>query len=108
MFPANHRVLKYYSLCMIVCQKNVDYDNHLKIPFGTYVLSNNEPNPMNTNVPRQLEFIYMRATDSTQGDHKLLHLYTNSVITRNCVTSAPITPIIINQVQPIFLYGSYA
>ena len=101
MFPANHRVSKYYSLCMIVCQKNVDYDNHLKIPFGTYVLSNNEPNPMNTNVPRRLEFIYLQATDSSQGGHKLLHLYTNSVITRNCVTSDPITPAIINQVQTI-------
>ena len=43
----------------------------------------------------------MQATDSAQGGHKLLHLQTKSIITRNRVIPAPITPIIINQVHSI-------
>ena len=33
--------------------------------------------------------------------HEILHMQTNPVITRNCVTPAPITPTIINQVHYI-------
>ena len=64
MFPEKHRVSKYYSLRMIVCQENVDYENHLKIPFGAYVLANNEPKPTKTNAPRHLDCVYLRAIDS--------------------------------------------
>ena len=101
MFPEKHEVSKYYSPLMIVCQENVDYEKHLKITFGTHVLANNEPKPTNTNASRRLDCIYLRSTDSAQGDHDLLHLQTNSIITRNCVTPAPITPMNINQVHSI-------
>ena len=86
---------------MIVCQENVDYGNHIKIPFGTYVLANNKPKSTNTNSPRRLDCIYLQAKDITQGGHKILHLQNNSVIMRNHVTPAPITPMIINQVKSI-------
>ena len=59
---------------MIVYQENLDYEKHLKIPFGTYVLANNEPNPTNMNAPMCLYFIYLWAEDSTQGGHEHLHL----------------------------------
>ena len=101
MFLAKHGVSKYYSPRMIVCQENMDYKNHLKINFGTYVLANNEPNPTNTNATRRLDCIYRRVTYSAQGGHGLLHLQTNSVITRNCVTPALITHTIINQLHYI-------
>ena len=52
----------------------MDYEKHLKIPFGTYVLANNEPNPTNMNAPMCLYFIYLWAEDSTQGGHEHLHL----------------------------------
>ena len=48
-------VPKYYSPRLIVCQENVDYENHLKIIFGTYVLAKNEPKPTNTNALRHLD-----------------------------------------------------
>ena len=101
MFLAKHRVLKYYSLRVIVFQENVDYEKHLKITFGTYVLANNEPKTTNMNAPRCLDCIYLQATDSAQGVHNLLHLQTNSVIMRNRVTPSLITPTIINQVHYI-------
>ena len=77
----------------------MDYERHLKISFGTYVLSNNDKKITNTNAPRRLDCIYLRATYSSQGGHELLHLQTNSVITRNRVIPAPITPTNINQVH---------
>ena len=86
---------------MIVCQENMDYKNHLKINFGTYVLANNEPNPTNTNAARRLDCIYRRVTYSAQGGHELLHLQTNSTIACNRVTLTLITPMIINQVHSI-------
>ena len=82
---------------MIVCQENIDYEKHRKLPFCTYVLGNNEPKTTHKNAPRILDCIYLRATDSAQGYHNLRHLQTNSVITRNRVTRALITPTIINQ-----------
>ena len=79
----------------------MDYEKHLKIPFGTYVLANNKPKSTNTNSPRRLDCIYLQAKDIAQGGHKILHLQNNSVIMRNHVTPAPITPTIINQVYSI-------
>ena len=59
MFLAKHGVYKYYIPSMIVCQEDVGYENHLKIPFGDYVLANKEPNPTNMNAPRSLDCIYL-------------------------------------------------
>ena len=101
IFPGKHGVSKYYSLHMIVFQENLDCEKHLRIPFITYVLANNEPKPMITNRTRRLYCIYLQATDSAQGVHELLQLQNNSVITRNLVTPAPITPTIINQLHSI-------
>ena len=101
IFPAKHGVSKYYSPHMTVCQENVDYEKHLKIPFLNYLLANNEPKPTNTNGPRLLDCIYMQATDIAQGGHDLLNFQTNSVITHNHVTPALITPTIINQLHSI-------
>ena len=101
MFPEKHGVLKYYSPRMIVCQGNVYYEKYLKFPFGTYVLASNYPKPTNKNEPRRLDCIYLQATDSAKGVHEFLHLQTNSVVTRNRVTPAPITPTNINQVHSI-------
>ena len=74
IFPEKHGVSKYYSWRMIVCHKNMNYEEHLKIVFGTYVLAKNEPKPINKNKPRRFDWIYLQDTDITQGVHKILHL----------------------------------
>ena len=79
----------------------MDYEKHLKVPFSTYLFANNKPKLTNMNAPRRLDCIYLRAADSAQGGHELLHLQTNSIITSNCVTTASVTPTIINQVHYI-------
>ena len=55
----------------------------------------------NTNAPRSLDCIYLRYNDNAQGGHELLHLPTNSMLTRRTVTPVPITPAIIKQVHTI-------
>ena len=65
------------------------------------MLANNKPRLINKNKPRRLDCIYLQDIDSFQGGHNILHLQTNSVITCNCVTPAPITPTIINQLRSI-------
>ena len=101
IFQEKHRVSKYYSSRMIIFQENVGYEKHLKIPFDPYVLANNKPKPINTNTPRRLEWIYLRATYSAQEGHDILHLQTNSVVTKNCVKLAPVIPTIVYQVHYI-------
>ena len=101
MFPEKNGVSKYSSPLMIIFQENVDYENHLKMLFGTYVLANNEPKPTNTNAPRCLDCIYLRDKYITQGGHELLHLNPNPVITCNSITPTTIKPNINKQVHSI-------
>ena len=69
MFQGKHGVLKYYIPRMIVCQENVDYEKHLKIPFGTYMLANKDPKPTNTNASSILDYIHLQDTYSLQVGH---------------------------------------
>ncbi len=100
-FPAKHGVSPYYSPRMILHQRHLDYAKHCQYAFGTYVQAHEEPSPSNTNAPRTLDCIYLRYNDNLQGGHQLLHLPTNSLITRRQVTPVPITPAIINQVHAL-------
>ena len=98
-FPAKHGVSQYYSPRMLMHQRNLDYSRHCQYALGTFVQAHDEPKHSSTNAPRSLDCIYLRYTDNIQGGHELLHLQTNSVITRRKVTPVPITPAIIKQVH---------
>jgi hypothetical protein len=98
-FPAQHGISPYYSPRMILHQKNLDYGKHCQYSFGTYVQAHDEPNPSNSTAPRSLDCIYLRYNDNVQGGHQLLHLPTNSMITRRSVTPIPITPAVVRQVH---------
>ena len=82
-------------------QRNLDYNRHCQYALGTYVQAHNEPKKSNTNAPRSLDCIYWRYNDNAQGGHELLHLPTNSVLTRRKVTPVPITPAILKQVHTL-------
>lgn len=102
-FPAKYGVSPYYSPRMILHQRHLDFAKHCQYAFGAYVQAHEEPNPSNTNAPRTLDCIYLRYNDNLQGGHQLLHLPTNSLITRGTVTPVPITPAIIKQVHALAL-----
>jgi hypothetical protein len=100
-FPAKHGISKYYSPRMILHQKNLDYEKHLKYAFGTYVQAHDDPESKNNNAPRTLDCIYLRYSDAHQGGHELLHLQTNQLLRCQFVTPLPITPAIIKQVHAL-------
>jgi hypothetical protein len=95
-FPNKNGASKYYSPRMILHQENIDYERHCEYRIGEYVLAHDEPKRTNTNAPRAaLDCIYLRALDSIQEGHELLHLQTNSVIKRRKLTKMVLTPSII-------------
>jgi hypothetical protein len=100
-FPAKNGISPYYSPRMILHQRNLDYARHCQYTFGTYVQAHEEPVFSNTNAPRSLDCIYLRYNDNVQGGHELLHLPTNSLITRRTITPLPLTPAIMNQVHAL-------
>ena len=76
---------------MILHQKNLNYEKNCTYSFGFYIQAYNKPNPLNTTEARTLDGIYLQYTDSHQGGHKILHLQTNKVITKQNITKLPIT-----------------
>jgi hypothetical protein len=86
---------------MIMHHENLDYERHCKYQIGEYVQAHEEPIHTNTNAPRSLDCIYLRAMDNAQGGHELLHLQTNKVVKRRRLTKIPITPSIIKQVHAL-------
>jgi hypothetical protein len=100
-FPAKKGVSPYYSPRMILHQRNLDYNRHCQHALGTYVQAHDEPTISNTNAPRCLDCIYMQYSNNAQGGHQLLHLPTNSIITRRRITPVPITPAILKQVHAL-------
>ena len=72
LFPAKGGVSPYFSPHVLLTKTDLDYDKHLKIPFGTYVQAFHEETPKNNNAPRTLDAIYLRPTRNKQsraGDH---------------------------------------
>ncbi|KAI2506113.1 Reverse transcriptase (RNA-dependent DNA polymerase) [Fragilaria crotonensis] len=100
-FPSKNGVSKFYSPRMMLHQRNLDYSRHCRYALGTYVQAHEEPKHSSTNAPRSLDCIYLRYKDNLQGGHELLHLPTNSIITRRNITSVPITPAIVSQVHTL-------
>jgi hypothetical protein len=98
-FPPKGGVSAYYSPRMILHQKSLDYKK--TIPFGSYVQAHTEPEPRNTQLPRTLDFIYLRYTDNVQGGHTLLDLKSGRLITRRNVTVIPITSNVIDIVHSL-------
>jgi hypothetical protein len=100
-FPTKNGVSSYYSPRMILHQRSLDYNCHCHHALGTYVQAHEEPQFSNTNAARSLDCVYLRYNDDFQGGHELLHLPTNSLITRRVVTPVPITPSVIQQVHAL-------
>ena len=58
-FPAKQGISEYYSLRMIMHQKNLDYSKHCKFKFGAYIQTHDEPSPKNNNSAQTLDCIYL-------------------------------------------------
>jgi len=100
-FPVKGGISPYFSPRMILHQRSLDYSKHCKYSFGSYVQAHDDPSIKNSNAPRTLDCLYLRYADNMQGGHQLLHLQTNSIITRQFLTLTPITKPILRQVEMI-------
>ena len=100
LFPAKGGVSEYFSPHMLVGGRNLDFNKHCQITFGSYVQANQDNNPKNTNSPRTIDAIYLRPIPSNmQGGHEVMDLTTGRVLTRSPVWDLPITQLIINKVE---------
>ena len=99
IFLAKGEVSPYFSPHVLLTKTDLDYDKHLKIPFGTYVQAFHEETPKNTNAPRTLDAIYLRPTHNKQGGHELMNLNTGKLITRPKVWAMPVTDLVIKAVE---------
>ena len=97
-FPAKHGISQHYSPRQIVHQTTLNYEHECKYAIGTYVQAHDEPNPTNTQAPRSLDAIYIRATDN---GHDVYDLSTQKIINRRRLTAMPITPTVIKAVEDI-------
>ena len=73
----------YYLPHMILQQKNINYEKHLKYLFGSYVIAYQDNSTL-TNTPktRGRDSIYLRALNNLQGGHEVLDLMMGRVIPR--------------------------
>jgi hypothetical protein len=83
LFPAKGGVSAYLSPHVIITGRNLDFDKHCQVPFGSHVQVNQENDPTNTQAPRTIDAIYLRPMKNRQGGHEVMNLMTGQVITRN-------------------------
>ena len=98
-FPAKGGVSAYYSPYTIMSKKDLDFQKHCQVPFGAYVVGNQDNNPTNTNAPRGVDGIYLRPMNNLQGGHEILNLATGQKIERAHVWERPMSDFVIQAVE---------
>jgi hypothetical protein len=84
-------------------QENLDHSKHCKYALGMYVQAHEDHIITNRNDACSIDCLYLQYNNNVlQGGHELLHLNTNTVLTRRTITPpVPITPAIVRQVNTI-------
>ena len=101
MFPPQGGISAHYSPRAIVTGLPLDYNNHCKHSFGSYVQAGNENDPTNTPAPRTLDCIYLDSIDGDAGGFKCLHLATKKEVIRRDLTEIPIPQVVIKRVESL-------
>ena len=100
-FCPGEGISQIYSPHAVLNRRKIDYAKHCQVPFGAYVQAHNEPDPLNSMLPRTLDCIYLRTVHSQQGGHELLNLRTGKVVNRRKVTKLPTTQAVIDLVHAL-------
>ncbi len=96
-FPANGGISDTMSPRSIVVGSEVDYTNHCKIEFGTYVQTHELHD--NTMLPRTTGAIALRPTGNAQGGHYFYSLTTGRRLNRNHWTVLPMPADVITRIH---------
>ncbi|MCE2996668.1 MAG: hypothetical protein LW863_13795 [Flammeovirgaceae bacterium] len=98
-FPADAGVSTVYSPRYIIEGRNIDYDKHVRIPFGAYAQTHEEHN--NNMDPRTVGAICLGPTGNAQGSHYFFSLSTGRILTRTRFTELPMPADVIDRVSNI-------
>ena len=91
---------EYYSPHQILQRRNVDYNKEFEFSFGAYVIARQETSPRKNNPkPRGRDTIYLRASKSLQGGHRVLDLATGKVIERPKCDLVVMTDLVVKRVE---------
>ena len=100
MFPAKHGISEYYSPNVIMSKQSIDYNKHCKHSFGEYVQATHQNEPTNAPTERTIDApMCLSPNDNMQGGHRVMNLNTGKVITRNKVTTIPLTKVVKDKVE---------
>ena len=77
----------------------MDYKEHCEIPFGAYVLANNDISPQKSNKARMIDEIYLMTND--HDSHELMNAYYVKLITHRTVKTISITEAINKSVETL-------
>ena len=81
----------------------LDYSNHCRLPFGSYVQVHDEPSPTNSPTDRTVGAITLGPTGNLQARYKFLNLRTSKKITRQNWTHLPMLSEVIKRINKIGL-----
>ena len=81
-FPARHGLSKCYSPKMTLHKEHIYCDAYFTLKQGEQAQRKNEPDRINKNTPRALDYLRLRPLSNKQKGHDLLHSQTNKIV--NC------------------------
>ena len=87
-----------FSPAKILIWWKLDTKLHWFLPFHAYAKTHEEPNPLNSTLPRTIPAIDLQPAGNKQNSHKFLSLNTGKKIKRRQRTELPMPTAIINQV----------
>ena len=90
----------HYSPHQIPGRRNVDFNKEFEFSFGSYVIVSQENKPLKNNIwPHGRDCIYLRASKSLQGGHRVLDLVTGRVIEWPKVKEVKLTDLVVERVE---------
>ncbi|MFN7263281.1 MAG: reverse transcriptase domain-containing protein, partial [Cyanobacteriota bacterium] len=95
--PHENSVIGHYSPRYILEGRHIDYNRHVRIPFGSYAQVH-EPHD-NSMIPRTIGAICLGPTGNSIGTHFFLSLSTGSTLTRTSFTELPMPDDVIQRVS---------
>ena len=73
-FPNKTGISSIFLPCKILKRKQIDFNKEFLHSFGNYVQATDIRSPMNNNLPRSIDAIYLHAAELLQGGHEMIDL----------------------------------
>ena len=91
LFPVKGGISPYFSPHTLMGGPRLDYNKHLKVAFGTYVMASNEPWPSNTPEARAIDAIFLAPPNARENAYAVMNLHSGRRVSRRHVHPLPLT-----------------